>query len=220
MTNYKLLSVRSLILSVLVVVAAGLLVLAGLSIWEYFGSRDTGPSMPSNQVLTTTTNTPSEANPGLVADAYTVPADQPRAVQIPGLKLEAYVQRVGVDAANKMVAPDNIHFTGWYSGSAAPGNKGISIINGHAGGRYQDGAFKHIVGLKPGDAIRVQMGDLSWREFTVASAMSYSISEADKALFKDDPTIQNELHLITCDGGFNDKTQTYDRRFIVVAQSV
>lgn len=61
------------------------------------------------------------------------------------------------------------------------------------------------------------MGDLSWRQFKVISTSTYPVEDAAAALFKDDPSVSHELHLITCDGAFDDNTQTYDKRTIVVA---
>jgi hypothetical protein len=36
-------------------------------------------------------------------------------------------------------------------------------------------------------------------------------------LFADDPAIERELRIITCDGNFDDSSQTYDQRLVVVA---
>lgn len=174
--------------------------------------------MPTTEILNVTTDKPSEKNPGAVTDEYKVPADQPRAIAINSLGIEAYVQRVGIDINKNMVAPNNIYFAGWYVGSVAPGEKGVSIINGHDGGRYADGVFKHLVNVKSDDIITVQMGDNSWREFVVRSVDTYPVEASARALFADDSHIDRELHLITCDGVFDDRTQTYDRRLIVTAE--
>lgn len=199
---------------------AAFVVLAGFGVWDYLRSQDDKADMPTREILTRTEAEPSEKHPGAVKDEYTVPADHPRAIAIPKLGIEAYVQPVGVDENNQMVAPDNIHFTAWYTGSVAPGEAGLSIINGHAGGRYEQGVFRSITKLIKDDVFRVQMGDKSWREFKVVTTGSYPTSEATKVLFKDDPTIERELHLITCDGKFDDAAQTYEKRFIVIARAV
>jgi sortase (surface protein transpeptidase) len=211
-------STRFILLSTLISIGVGCLVVASLGVWDYIHTTSPGSSAPSTETLTKTTETPDEKNPGPVAEEYSVPNDQPRAIRIPTLNIDAYVQRVGVDAAsNRMVAPDNIYFTGWYVGSVAPGEAGVSIINGHAGGRYEQGVFRRIVGLKTDDSISVQMGDHRWREFKVKSATSYSTADAAATLFADDPSIERELHLITCDGVFDERSRTYDKRFIVTA---
>lgn len=150
-----------------------------------------------------------------MSDEYKVPAGQPRVISLPSLGVEAYVQRVGIDKDNVMVAPNNIFYAGWYTGSITPGEIGVSIIDGHAGGRYENGIFKHLAKIKKGDTIRIQMGDGTWREFKTISTDIYPAKDSAKALFIDDPTIERELHLITCDGAFDDRTQTYDKRLIV-----
>lgn len=190
---------------------------AGFGLWDYLHVKGQGKSVPDTEILSKTVDNPGEKNPGKVSDDYKVPADQPRVIDIPGLGVTAYVQRVGIDQHNVMVAPDSIFFAGWYVGSIAPGEKGVSIIDGHVSGKYEDGIFRHLTNLKSGDVIRVQMGDNTWREFVVASKNTYPVDDSAKALFADDPSIERELHLITCDGVFNSHTQEYDKRLIVTA---
>lgn len=211
---------RRITFGTLIVTGAACVVLAGFSVWDYLRSQGGEADMPTSQILTKSVAEPSEKDPGPVKNEYNVPSNQPRAVAIAKLGIDAYVQPAGVDANNQMVAPDNIHFTAWYTGSVSPGETGVSIINGHAGGRYENGVFRFIAKLQKSDEISVQMGDKSWREFRVVSTGAYSTAAAATALFKDDPTIERELHLITCDGKFDDKTQTYDKRFIVVAKAI
>lgn len=201
----------------LVALTVGLLclLLAAIGFADYWRATGQDTSMPSTEIISVTADEPSEKNPGKVSDEYKVPADQPRVIALPSPGVEAYVQRVGIDQNNVMVAPNNIFFAGWYTGSVAPGEKGVSIINGHAGGRYENGIFRHLVNIKKGDVVRVQMGDSTWREFETVSKDIYSVEVSSKALFVDDPAIEHELHLITCDGVFNDRTQTYDKRLIV-----
>lgn len=199
------------------IVGVSLLVVAGLGVWDYYSVTQTGVSTPSTEVVTET-KTVSE-KPVVVSElGYVVPANQPRVVEIPSLNIEGYVERVGIDKSGAMSTPSNINFAGWYVNNSVPGDKGVSIINGHAGGRYTKGIFKSIGSLKENDSIRVQMGDMSWREFSVVSTKTYPVGESAASLFADDPTIDNELHLITCDGVFDDKAQSYDLRTIVVAK--
>ena len=199
------------------ILGVALLVIGGLGIWDYYTVTNTGATVPSAETVTDT-KTVSE-KPVVVSDAaYTVPADQPRVIQIPSLDIEGYVQRVGLDQSGTMSTPNNINFAGWYVNNPVPGKSGVSVINGHAGGKYSDGIFKYIGQLKENDIIRVQMGDMSWREFGVTSVKSYPVDESAVPLFADDPKIDKELHLITCDGVFDDTAQSYDLRTIVVAK--
>lgn len=176
-----------------------------------------GEAYPSSDTVLTSTVI-SEKRPDIGSSEFTVPDNQPRKIELPSLRVEAFIQRVGVTSANEMATPDNIFFAGWYIDSAVPGETGVSIINGHAGGRYVNGAFRHLNVLESGDLVRVQMGDLSWREFEVVSVDTYDLEQATAALYDDDKDIDRELRLITCDGVFDDITQTYDKRVIVVAK--
>lgn len=207
---------KHILVSVIMVIGVAAIMFAALGLYDYYHVTHSGSSIP-NQTTVTDDETVSE-KPVTVNDSYQVPAHQPRVINIPSLNVNAYVQRVGVTKDMAMATPNNINFTGWYVNNPSPGEVGVSIINGHAGGRYTDGVFKHLNQLKQGDAIKIQMGDLSWRDFSVVSVGVYPVAEATKGLYKDDPSIDKELHLITCDGKFDDKTQTYDKRAIVVAK--
>lgn len=196
------------------------LVAIGLIAYDYFQVTQTGVVVPQATQTIDTDDPPSEKDPGTVMQNYTVPADQPRSIRIPKLKVDAYVQRVGITKSNAMATPNNIAFTGWYVKSVAPGSDGLSIINGHAGGRYTNGVFKFLKNLSEGDTLQVQLGDLSWHNYEVTSVKTVSVSDANTALYKRDESIKKQLNLITCDGDFNDKTQTYNERTIVVAKGI
>lgn len=190
-----------------------------LAAWDYLKTTKGGETKPSSKIVTTSSDSPSEQKPPPIATSnYTVPDGQPRRIQIPHLKVDTYVEHVGITNARQMATPNNIFFTGWYVNGAVPGAEGVSILNGHAGGRYEEGVFRHLNQLKAGDVIKIQMGNLSWRDFTVVSMKTYPVGRAKGPLFNHDPAIKSELHLITCDGTFNDKTQTYNERTIVVAR--
>lgn len=214
MTKFKL--SKKIAISILAVCGSALILLATLFFLDFIRATQQGEKMPSEAVIASATEV-SERDPGPVDDDYTVGYDQPRRIDIPSINVSAYVQRVGVLNNGEMATPNNIFFTGWYVDSVAPGEAGLSIINGHAGGRYNHGVFRKLINLVRDDSIRVQMGDLSWREFTVLSVESYTVSDAGKALHKA-PTESRELRLITCDGVYDNEHRTYDRRVIVEAK--
>src|SRR3546814_14477481 len=60
---------------------------------------------------------------------------------------------------------------------------------------FRSGVFRELKRLEAGDRFRVQMGDLSWREFEVVGSQAYSIPDAGLALYNNNPTIAEELHL-------------------------
>lgn len=201
------------------VVALGIMVASSLVIYDYYRLISSGDSTPNLDEITDDTAEPSEHD-SKVTDDYKVPADQPRVLAIDSLGVNSYIQKVGVTKSNAMATPSNVSFTGWYTRSVAPGNNGLSILNGHVGGRYRNGVFHNLNKITVGDTIRVQMGDMSWREFRVKSARMYKVEESAEPLLNDDPTIDKELHLITCDGTYDSDTKTYTNRFIVVAEGV
>lgn len=199
-------------------IVGGLLVTVGIfGAVNYLFLKNEGTAVPEQAIVTDDSATPSEKEPDMTQE-YTVPANQPRLINIPLAGVDAYIQKVGINKAGEMATPTNIYFTGWYVNSVAPGSPGLSIINGHVGGQYSHGIFKNLKNTKPGDAIEIQMGDMSWRKFEIVSVKTYKVDESGDALFKDDPTIINELHLITCEGNYNQSSDTYDERLIVVAR--
>ena len=210
-----------LVTSVIGVVGLILVTIAVLAIIQYVFTNSKGDDIPGPETVLVSSDAPSEKQPSSEAEAeYTVPAEQPRRILIPSLNVTSLVQKVGADKSSVMATPSNIHFTGWYTGSVAPGATGVSILNGHVGGSYSPGVFSHLKDLKKDATISIEMGDKSMRDFLVVSVQSYLADEAAVPLFADDSEITEELHLITCEGVYDDASKTYDHRMIVVAKLI
>ncbi len=165
------------------------------------------------------TNTPSEA-PVSASDFANTSADQPRQIVIPTINVSGYIQKVGIDKNNQIAVPNNIHLAGWYINSSKPGSPGLSIIDGHVLGRYNDAIFKDLSKLKLGDTFSVIYGDNSKKMFTVKDILSMSVNDATTYLNNKDPNIKNQLDLITCGGIFDKKSQTYDKRVVVKSEGI
>lgn len=101
-----------------------------------------------------------------------------------------------------------------------PGDKGLSIIDGHLNGPKQDGVFIHLDRLKVGSEYTVEFGDGSRRTFRVVSVESVPLDKAVSALFSQNPKITNQLTLITCGGEYDKNRRLYDERVIIVSQLV
>jgi LPXTG-site transpeptidase (sortase) family protein len=129
------------------------------------------------------------------------------------------VQKIGLTSTNAISVPTNIHFAGWYTGSVKPGELGLSIIDGHVLGRYNDGIFKDLSKLKVGDVYEVEYGDKSTRNFTVVEVKTVSEDKAAAYLLTQRDDIDRQLNLITCGGKFDRANQTFDHRVIVVSRS-
>lgn len=173
-------------------------------------------SIPTT-VLTHTSAKPDETPPTAACERYTVPANQPRKIELPGLGVSGCIQKVGLDKTKAIAAPNNIHLAGWYVDSVLPGQKGVSIIDGHVSGRYASGVFSKLKELRPGDTVRVQFGDLSWRKFIVADTRNVAKDQGSQAALEVIKANSAQLSLITCHGAFNKQTEQYDKRFVVRA---
>jgi len=173
---------------------------------------------PTNTVVQSS-DTPSEA-PVSPNDFANVPADQPREIKIPAIKVEGYIQKVGIDQDNQIAVPDNIYLAGWYTNSVKPGEKGLSVIDGHVLGRYNDAIFKNLVNLKLGNTFSVIYGDNSEKLFQVKEVKTLPVNETISYLMQSDPAIQKQLNLITCGGNFDKTSQQYDMRVVVKSEAI
>ncbi|CAG1020871.1 sortase A [Patescibacteria group bacterium] len=150
---------------------------------------------------------------------FTDPAD-PRLLTLPTINTDAYIQKVGVDQNNQIAVPDNIHFAGWYINSVKPGEKGLSIIDGHVDGLFNPGVFRNLKELKQEDIFTIEYGNGSIYTFKVVDKKEISTEDAAKVLFSKNPGIVSQLNLITCVGVFDPSVQSYDKRLIVIAEKI
>lgn len=194
-------------------------VLIGFGAWafwqRYRATHNPNPEIPA-EIITHSTDNPDET-PIPVEQCPEVPAGQPREVELPALGKSGCIQKVGVDQEDKIAVPTSIHVAGWFVDSPLPGEKGVSIIDGHVQGRYEDGIFKNINSLKQGETIKIEYGNGSVREFKVVDTDDYSVEQASQEQFKQLDNITNQLTLLTCGGNFDRASESYDQRTIVRA---
>lgn len=151
---------------------------------------------------------------------YVVEPNDPRAIAIKDLGIYGLVQKVGLTENNQIAVPTNIHFAGWYVNSAIPGEKGLSIIDGHVSGATSDGIFKKLVNAKIDQEVMIEFGDKTTKKFKIVEVKTVAESQAATELFNQNYNIDNQLNLITCTGKFNKNTQTYEDRVVAVTQLV
>lgn len=192
-----------------------LLIIAGA---VYKSTREYFPGPLEAEIITYSTDTPDETKPG---DGYVWRggANDPKKVIIPSVGIDGFIQKVGVDQNRQVAVPNNVHIAGWFVDSVRPGEKGLSIIDGHVDGRLQDGAvFKRLPEVKKDAEIAVEFGDGSSKTFRVISVTTVPESEAAGLLFSQDPVVSSQLNLITCSGRYINGG--YDHRTIVSAELV
>lgn len=214
---------------VLVLVAAGLLVLAARAI---SGARLPVASRPVVDQRTAGMMTlPSEPKQRTRADAPTgvrhhsarledvKPVDKPRPtrLRIDALDVDAQVAAFGVAASGEMEVPTNADTVAWYEHGPSPGQRGSAVLAAHVDYNGQRGVFFDLADLQAGATITVEFADARLRSFTVVDGASISKKALPvDQLFRRDgrPT----LTLITCGGDFNPATRSYRNNIVVRAR--
>lgn len=155
-------------------------------------------------------------------DGHKVAPDLPRIIKIDKIGVRARVLPMGVKSNNQLMAPENIYDTGWYMNSAKPGEKGAMLIDGHYSGPTRAGGiFSKIKVLMAGDIITVEKGDGSSVKYEIQKIESIPKESVDMGkMLTPYGSSQKGLNMITCDGQYDPKTNTYDNRTVVFASMV
>lgn len=144
-------------------------------------------------------------------------AHEPTRIILPTIGVDSAVQPVGINPDREIAAPDSFDQAGWYTGLSAPGQPGLSIIDGHLDGPNGPAVFANLAQLKSGEEFVVERGDESTLTYRVLSVHEGSTTEALSLLFSQSPDVGSQLNLITCAGDFDQQTRRYDKRVVVWA---
>ena len=128
--------------------------------------------------------------------------------------------RVGITETNSVGVPNNIYFAGWFDNSPLPGQKGLSVIDGHMRGTYKDAIFKRLGDVKNGEEIVIEFGDRSVKKFKVFASKKLPVDRSAQYLFNKNPDIASQLNIITCSGTFDKTSRTYSDRIVVSAKPI
>ncbi len=203
--------------------AGGLSALIGIGVVLIFWMTQTEqlPAVAPDETIVYSTDEPSETKP--VAETYNWRGrpDDPKYISLKTLRIEGFIQRVGVDQEGRIAVPNNIYVSGWFVDSVRPGDVGLSILDGHVNGRRtSEGLFASIGQLRPGDRYTITFGNESTREFEVQRVVTVSVDEAAKLLFVRDTRYTSQVNLITCAGHYSDQLATFTDRVIVTSSLV
>lgn len=196
----------------LAIIAVIIIVFAGAII--FISSKENKKSQPISAPITYSTPTPSEEKPD---DNFIWQGalDHPKKITIASIGVDGYVQNVGVDQNQEVAVPNNIHMAGWFADSVIPGQKGLSVIDGHVDGNTQTAIFGNLADIKKGAEILIELGDGSVKKFEVIKTDVVNVKDAPNILFSQDPKVSSQLNLITCIGNYDQSSQRYDKRVIV-----
>ena len=144
---------------------------------------------------------------------------RPVSFAIPALDVSGPLGELSQADNGELLAPDDPHLAGWYTGGVVPGDVGPAVIGGHVDSRRGPGVFFALRSLDPGDVVRVTRSDGRVVRFAVTS-----VREVPKAQFPTEavyaPTPRPELRLITCGGRFDRAARNYVDNIVVEAVAV
>ena len=142
----------------------------------------------------------------------------PLHLSIPALQIEAAIQQVGVTPEGAMAVPTNITDVGWFKDGTLPGGVGSAVISGHLNGENNEvGVFARLRNIKVADMIYITSDDGSIHAFQVRMIRNYEPGRADEVFTQNDTA---RLNLITCEGGWDPKKESYNKRLVVFSELV
>jgi LPXTG-site transpeptidase (sortase) family protein len=140
---------------------------------------------------------------------------RPVRLKIPGIKVDAAVEHVGVTPQGDMGVPSTINNTSWYRLGPSPGEAGSAVIAGHFDGKKgEPGVFHSLDTLTPGDKLYVTGEKGETITFVVRESRRYN-PDADAAEVFNSSDGKAHLNLITCEGVWNDLENSYSHRLVV-----
>jgi LPXTG-site transpeptidase (sortase) family protein len=144
----------------------------------------------------------------------TAPPSSPQYLVIPSLNIYAPIESVGLDTQGVMKTPTTASQVAWYEQGFLPGQKGNALLTGHVDWTNGPAVFYHLRDLKEGDVIEVIDTQHQQWQFSVTQVISYPTTELPlQALAA--PANTAHVNLVTCDGIFNARNQTYSNRVVV-----
>ncbi len=179
---------------------------------------------PAGSFITAASTSPARSitaviSPAAISTATAAPRPDsfiiPRRIKIPAIRVETFVERVGVTQDGLMDVPRNIWNTAWFGeGGFRPGEPGNAVVAGHLDAPGTKAVFWDLDKLKPGD--KIFLDDAGGRElvFEVYDKKIYPFNNAP-LLNIFGPSPEAHLNLITCGGTFDRTSRNYNQRLVV-----
>jgi hypothetical protein len=140
----------------------------------------------------------------------------PTRVQIPAIGVDAPLVRLGLQTDRTMEVPVDFDVAGWYDDGPRPGEYGPAVIAGHLDSEVGRAVFYRLSQLDPGDEIHVRHADGEGSTFVVTRVARFE-KQAFPTADVFGPTIEPELRLVTCGGGFDFARHSYLGNTVVFA---
>lgn len=204
---------------VLIAIGLAALALAGALYAHRIG--DVPPPLPKQLVApgeAATSASVAKPSAKAVAD-YKVAPTLPKYISIPAIGIiKARILSLGLTSGTAIAVPTNGYDTGWYNGSAKPGQIGAMFIYGHVAGWNEGGVFYNLKKLKPGDTITVTRGDNTTYTYRVDSLKVYSATNIDmNTVLSPTDLTKPGLNLMTCTWDIVNGKSEFNSRQVVFA---
>jgi len=148
------------------------------------------------------------------AVAPVVPVVRATDLSIPKLKLRQNLVELGVDPAGVLQTPPSPEVAGWFTGAAAPGEVGPTVIAGHVDSTTGPGVFYQLKDLARDDLVDVGRSDGRTVRYRVTDVQTVAKDRFPTQQVYG-PTAGAELRLITCGGTFDRVAGHYLRNVVV-----
>ncbi|GAA4228238.1 hypothetical protein GCM10022254_17860 [Actinomadura meridiana] len=152
--------------------------------------------------------------------ASPLPYAVPTRIELPAIKVSAAIITLGLNDDGTLQVPrpgPDYDKAAWYTGSAAPGQPGTTVIEGHLdSARNGPSVFYRLGATRPGDLVTITRTDHHNAIYRVDTVKRYRKSAfPTDTVFRDTDT--PSLRLITCGGHFDTRTQHYTDNTVVFA---
>jgi LPXTG-site transpeptidase (sortase) family protein len=144
----------------------------------------------------------------------------PMRLRIPAINVDTALDYVGLTSTGELDTPKGPSNAGWFNLSPLPGEKGISIIDGHFGWIHNTPAvFDNLHAIKVGDNVYAEDEHEVTYIFVVRELKTYAANQDPRDVFVpgDDKA---HLNLITCQGDWIETRKSYSARLIVLTDRV
>ena len=139
----------------------------------------------------------------------------PVRIIIPAIKVNAFVEKVGLKSDGEVDVPKNPIDAAWFDQSPIPGDIGNAVIDGHYGWKNNmPVVFDSLHALKIGDKIYIDNGSGATTIFVVDKVVIYSEHDSATNVFESTDG-KAHLNIITCGGVWNRLTKSYSDRIVV-----
>jgi LPXTG-site transpeptidase (sortase) family protein len=139
---------------------------------------------------------------------------------IPAIKVDADIESLGLAPDGSMAVPKGPDDVAWFNQGPRPGENGTSVIAGHEGWKDNIPAvFDDLYKLKKGDTISVEDETGTTTVFVVRESQTFSENENAASVFSSSDG-RAHLNLITCEGTWDEVSQSYSNRLVVFTDKV